>query len=264
MDILEKIVAEKRKEVDKRKRSLSIGQLEKMPLFGSATISLCDAILDDNKTGIIAEFKRRSPSKGIINNTADLKEVTTAYAENGASGISVLTDETFFGGTLKDLEIAYTSDTPLLRKDFMIDEYQLVEAKAYGASVILLIAACLTPGEVKNLAAAAKNLGLEVLLEIQNEDELNHICEDADMVGINNRNLKNFDVNLDNSANLVKRIPTDKITIAESGISDINTITILKEAGFKGFLMGEYFMKQPNPSIAFAEFSKLLKATYES
>jgi indole-3-glycerol phosphate synthase len=264
MDILEKIIVEKRKEVDKRKRNLSIEQLEKMPLFDRATISLCDSILDENKTGIIAEFKRRSPSKGIINNTADVKEVTSAYAENGASGISVLTDEAFFGGTLHDLEVAYKSYTPLLRKDFMIDEYQLVEAKAFGASVILLIAACLSAKEVKNLATAAKNLGLEVLLEIHNESELNHICKEADLVGINNRNLKNFDVNVDNSVNLVKSIPDDKIVIAESGISDITTIEILKNAGFDGFLMGEYFMKQPNPSIAFAEFSKLLKATYES
>lgn len=216
--------------------------------------------MDEQTTGIIAEFKRKSPSKGIINNRASVEEVTMAYAKFGASGISVLTDAEFFGGSIEDLLAATINKLPLLRKDFMIDEYQLIEAKAFGAAVVLLIAACLTPVEVKQMAKTAKDLGLEVLLEVHDEEELGHVCEQVDLVGVNNRNLKTFEVSIDSSLALINKIPKEKPAIAESGISDVDTIVTLRQAGFRGFLIGENFMKQPSPSVAFADFVNQLKA----
>ncbi len=254
MNILDTIIARKKKEVAERKQLTTIAELEKKKFFGAKTLSLKQSLQDGAKTGIIAEFKRKSPSKGMINQVADVQEVTAAYAKYGASGISVLTDETFFGGSLDDLLEATINEVPLLRKDFMIDEYQLIEAKAYGAEVILLIAACLTPGEVKQMAITAHNLGLEVLLEIHNEEELAHICDEVDMAGVNNRNLKTFEVSIDVSLGLINKIPKQIPAIAESGISDVDTIVTLRRAGFKGFLIGENFMKQASPSNAFADF----------
>ena len=264
MDILKKIIEFKKVEVEERKKKVSVEELKKMPLFERKPLSMRQFILDETKTGIIAEYKRKSPSKGIINDKVPVKEVTSAYSKFGASGISVLTDEAFFGGSLKDLSDAFTSDVPLLRKDFIIDEYQIIEARAYGASVILLIAACLTRDEVNRLARFAKTLELEVLLEIHDESELEYINDQADLVGVNNRNLKNFEVTLDHSIELIRKMPPETVVIAESGISSVNDIVILKEAGFNGFLIGEYFMKHSNPSIAFAEFSNRLKAIYEN
>jgi indole-3-glycerol phosphate synthase len=261
MNILDKIIAQKRIEVEARKKETSVSELERGPFYKSETHSLKASLLDESKTGIIAEYKRKSPSKGIINNQAHVEEVTAAYAAYGASGISVLTDEEFFGGTLADLQkAAILNKLPLLRKDFMIDEYQLHEAKAYGASVILLIAANLSVEEVKTLATAAKNLGLEVLLEIHNEQELEHICDEVDLVGVNNRNLKTFEVSLDQSVHLSKMIPSGKIKISESGIHKIEDIQYLKEYGYKGFLIGENFMKTENPGEAFKLFADELKA----
>jgi indole-3-glycerol phosphate synthase len=260
MNILDTIIAYKQQEVAAAKSQTTIAQLQAMPLFNKKPLSLKSFLLDNSKTGIIAEYKRQSPSKGIINATATVQEVTAAYTANGASGISVLTDTHFFGGTLQDLTIATANQIPLLRKDFMIDEFQFIEAKAYGASVILLIAACLTPKRVEELAKFAHSLGLEVLLEIHNDDELQHICADVDFVGVNNRNLKNFVVNIDASIQLIQQIPTNKIAIAESGISNTDTIVTLRNAGFKGFLIGETFMKEKHPSIAFANFVQELKA----
>lgn len=260
MNILDTIVAQKKKEVAARKMQTTVAALEKGKFFASETLSLRSFLLNPEKTGIIAEFKRKSPSKGIINDKVTVEEVTTAYAQYGASGISVLTDMDFFGGSLDDLLAATINEVPLLRKDFMIDEYQLVEAKAYGAEVILLIAACLTPQEVKTMAATAKSLGLEVLLEIHNDEELDHICDAVDLVGVNNRNLKTFEVSIDTSLGLINKIPKEKPAVAESGISDVDTIVTLRQAGFKGFLIGENFMKQASPSIAFADFVNQLKA----
>jgi indole-3-glycerol phosphate synthase len=259
MNILDKIVAYKKGEVAAAKASKSIAELERMPFFSKPVLSLKQFLLDDAKTGIIAEYKRQSPSKGIINATATVEEVTAAYAQHGASGISVLTDTNFFGGSLQDLLEATINEVPLLRKDFMIDEYQFIEAKAHGAEVVLLIAACLSPKEVKHFATFAKNIGLEVLLEIHNEQELEHICDEVDLVGVNNRNLKDFIVNIDASIELIKSIPTSKVAVAESGISNTDTIVTLRQAGFRGFLIGENFMKQPKPSIAFADFVTELK-----
>jgi Indole-3-glycerol phosphate synthase len=264
MDILKKIIEYKKIEVEERKKQTSVEDLKRMPLFDRQPASMRDSILHETKTGIIAEYKRKSPSKGIINDKVSVMDVTSAYAKFGASGISVLTDENFFGGTLKDLSQAFNTGVPLLRKDFIIDEYQIIEAKAYGASVILLIAACLNKQEVIHLARFAKSLGFEVLLEIHDESEIDYIGDHADLIGINNRNLKNFEVTLDQSIELIGKIPGDAVVIAESGISSIDDIITLKEAGFKGFLIGEYFMKHTNPSIAFAEFSNRLKAKYEN
>jgi len=260
MNILDTIIAYKKKEVAERKAKTSVAELEKGKFFTSETLSLKSFLQDPDRTGIIAEFKRKSPSKGIINDKVTVEEVTTAYAKYGASGISVLTDTEFFGGSLDDLLAATINEVPLLRKDFMIDEYQLVEAKAYGAEVILLIAACLTPGQVKTMAATAKKLGLEVLLEIHNNEELGHICDAVDLVGVNNRNLKTFEVSIDTSLELINKIPKEKPAVAESGISDVDTIVTLRQAGFKGFLIGENFIKQANPSVAFADFVNQLKA----
>jgi indole-3-glycerol phosphate synthase len=259
MNILDKITAHKRKEVEERKKEVSVAELESRPQFRQQPLSLKTFLLDESRTGIIAEFKRRSPSKGVINGSATVEEVTGAYASHGASGISVLTDTEFFGGSLEDLTAAGFNQVPLLRKDFMVDEFQIVEAKAYGASVILLIAACLPPAEVKRLAATAKSLGLEVLLELHDETELDHICDEVELVGVNNRNLKTFEVSLDASLELIKKIPASKIAITESGINDVETIVSLRKAGFRGFLIGEHFMKQPDPAIAFAQFVKQLK-----
>lgn len=255
MNILEKIIEQKRKEVDQRKSDVSIEALVKGRYFSRPTLSLRRSVLDKNKTGIIAEYKRRSPSKGIINERNTVEAVTKAYTGYGASGISVLTDYPFFGGSLDDLMAARDNGVPLLRKDFTIDEYQLFEAKAYGADVILLIAACLSPQRVKELAAEAKKLGLEVLLELHDETELGHICDAVDLVGVNNRNLKTFEVNLEHSVRLAEKIDDKFIKVAESGINDVKNIKYLKQFGFRGFLIGEYFMKQENPMEAFKKFT---------
>lgn len=259
MNILDTIIAKKKIEVVKRKRSKTVSELEEMAFFKKETFSFKNFLLDKNKTAIIAEFKRRSPSKGIINNCSFTADVTKDYVKHGASVISVLTDEEFFGGSLNDLEEARINDVPILRKDFIIDEYQIIESKSYGADIILLIAASLSKEEVKKFSTFAKNLGLNVLLEIHNENELEHICDEVDVVGINNRDLKSFKVDLNHSIELCKKIPSDKIKISESGIDEVETIHLLKQNGFSGFLMGEKFMKEKNPGKAFADFVKELK-----
>ena len=260
MNILEEIIEYKKEEVKTRKSKVNTADLEKRELFSRTVLTLKDFLLDKSRTGIIAEFKRRSPSKGVINPDVDVLEVTKGYTENGASCLSVLTDEHFFGGSDDDLIKARINEIPILRKDFIIDEYQLIEAKSIGADVILLIAACLTVAEVKRLASFAKNLGMEVLLELHAEEELDHICDDTNVIGINNRNLKTFDVDIERSLRMAERIPFPKFKIAESGISSVNDILLFKKHGFQGFLIGENFMKVTDPTIAFAEFVKQLKA----
>lgn len=260
MNILEEIIEYKKEEVRRKKSEVSMAELEKRELFSRTVLPLKDFLLDKSRTGIIAEFKRRSPSKGIINPDVDVIEVTRGYAENGASCLSILTDEHFFGGSDEDLIKARVNTIPILRKEFIIDEYQLVEAKSIGADVILLIAACLTPAEVKSLATFAKGLGLEVLLELHAEEELGHICDETNFIGINNRNLKTFDVDIERSLRMAEKIPFTKFKVAESGISSVESILLFKRHGFHGFLIGENFMKAPDPTIAFAEFVKQLKA----
>jgi indole-3-glycerol phosphate synthase len=259
MNILDKIIEYKKTVVAEAKAVTSIEQLKDSAFFGRSCLSLKQFLLDETKTGIIAEFKRQSPSKGVINGDADAAAVTGAYTRFGASGLSVLTDEAFFGGSAADLRQARMNPIPILRKDFMIDEYQLVEAKAMGADVILLIAACLEPARVQQLAVYAKGLGLEVLLEIHNDAELTHICGEVDLVGVNNRDLKTFTVDVMRSVELAEKIPADKIKISESGISDAGTIHLLKQHGYRGFLIGENFMKTAEPGEAFGEFVKQLR-----
>lgn len=259
MNILDEIIAFKKEEVRLRKSEISFAVLEKRELFSRAVLPLKDFLLDNARTGIIAEFKRKSPSKGVINVKADVVKVTKSYADNGASCLSVLTDEKYFGGSDEDLVNARVNEIPILRKEFIVDEYQLVESKSIGADVILLIAACLKPVEVKRLATFAKSLGLEVLLELHGEEELDHICDEISFVGVNNRNLKTFDVDIERSLRMAEKIPLGKYKIAESGISSIENILLFRRHGFHGFLIGENFMKQPDPGIAFKLFVEQLK-----
>jgi len=264
--ILDTIIAAKEKEIAKLKPLSSIERFRRDGFFWQiANRSLTQSLLAPGSTGIIAEFKRKSPSKGWFKpKEIEVEPVVVPYNNKGAAGISVLTDTEFFGGDLDDLiQTKVISDVPVLRKDFIIDEWQIAESKAFGADVILLIAACLSPERVKQLATFAKTIGLEVLLEIHNEEELAHICDEVDMVGVNNRNLKTFEVNIDISLELINKIPTNKPAVAESGISNVETIVTLRKAGFRGFLIGETFMKEPDPAIAFAEFVEKLKAKVE-
>ena len=233
--------------------------MEREELFKRNGVSLTDSLLSVNSTGIIAEFKRKSPSKGIINNTAQVEAVTKAYAENGASGVSVLTDELFFGGSKNDfLKTRDIIEIPLLRKDFMIDEYQFIEAKAWGADVVLLIAAILSPRQVRDFTNLSHDLSMQVLLELHDETELDHVYHEVDMVGINNRNLKTFEVDIEQSIRMANYLDKDFTKIAESGISSIETLKYFKNNGFQGFLMGEYFMKNMNPAHAFKDFISFL------
>lgn len=257
MTILDKIVIKKKEEVAAAKKNVSLAELEAMPLFQRNCYNLRESILDPNKTGIIAEYKRASPSKGLINGTSTVEEVVAGYQDAGASAISVLTDHDFFQGSLEDLTAARNVlQIPLLRKEFIVDSYQIAEAKAYGADIILLIAACLEKEEIKSLSEYAKSLGLNVLLEVHNEEELNKsIFPSIDAIGVNNRNLKDFSVSLDHSYDLVNKIPSQYIKVSESGISDPETIKALKKAGFNAFLIGENFMKTQNPMEAIKKFS---------
>lgn len=262
MDILEKIVVAKRKEIEELKPLSSVERFKKKGFFWEiANRSLKQSLLRDGSTGIIAEFKRKSPSKGWFKTKElEVEPVVVPYNNSGAAGISILTDGEFFGGDLDDLiQAKVITDVPVLRKDFIIDEWQIAESKAFGADVILLIAACLTTGEVRQLASYAKSLGLEVLLEIHNHQELEHICDDVDFVGVNNRNLKTFEVNINTSLELISSIPADKPAIAESGISSVDTIHTLRQAGFRGFLVGEAFMREDDPGRAFADFTAQLR-----
>lgn len=257
MTILDKIVIRKKEEVAAARKNVSLAELEAMPLFQRNCYNLRESILDPNKPGIIAEYKRASPSKGLINGTSTVEEVVAGYQDAGASAISVLTDHDFFQGSLEDLTAARNVlQIPLLRKEFIVDAYQIAEAKAYGADIILLIAACLEKEEIKSLSEYAKSLGLNVLLEVHNEEELNKsIFPSIDAIGVNNRNLKDFSVSLDHSYDLVNKIPSQYIKVSESGISDPETIKALKKAGFNAFLIGENFMKTQNPMEAIKKFS---------
>lgn len=257
-NILDKIIANKRVEVERQKTALPLVDLECLIPNVEGAKSFREALLYSS-TGIIAEFKRRSPSRNWIFKDAKVEDVIPPYSQNGASAISLLTDMDFFGGNLADLELARSlTDTPLLRKDFMVDEYQLYQAKVAGASAILLIASALTVAETKQLASKAKELELDVLLEIHNEQELRHINDKVDVVGVNNRNLGTFVTDVQISFDLVEKIPNEFIKISESGISDSQTVIDLQAAGYQGFLMGENFMKTADPGKALDEFIKLL------
>lgn len=258
MTILDKIIAEKRIEIAKRKSEKTIFKLENELYFNRKCLSLKENLLKSD-TGIIAEFKRKSPSKGWIHENADARIIPAGYCTAGASGISILTDEPFFGGTPQDLITARPLvDCPVLRKEFIVDEYQLFEAKAMGADVILLIASALSVDETNDLAKQAKAHGMEILLEIHNKEELAHINEFVDIVGVNNRYLKTFEVSIDISKELADLIPDEFVKISESGISNPETVIELRKYGYKGFLMGENFMKTENPALSLKKFIELI------
>lgn len=260
MDILETIVAAKRVEIEKFKPLSPVERFEQDGFFWQIrNRSLVDHLLLPGSNGIIAEFKRKSPSKGWFK-TKDLEvEPVVAAYNKAAAAISVLTNDEFFGGDLDDLiQTKIITDVPVLRKDFILDKWQIAESKAFGADVILLIAACLRKEEVKEFASYAGSIGLESILEVHNEEELGHCCDEVNMVGINNRNLKTFEVDITTSLELIKKIPPGKIAISESGISDPASIVILRNAGFKGFLIGENFMKEEDPGKAFEKFVEKL------
>ena len=260
MDILSKIIRDKYKEVDLKKSLIPSAQLEASILFNRTTSSL-EKALRNSETGIIAEHKRRSPSKSTINQNTNVGQVALGYEKAGVCGMSVLTDIKYFGGSLEDLLLARACvQIPLVRKEFIIDEYQILEAKAHGADVILLIAAVLSKEEIKSFSELAQSLGLEVLLEVHNEEELHKsIMPSLDILGVNNRNLKTFEVSLETSKSLSKLIPDEFVKVSESGISSIEAIQELKEFGYQGFLIGENFMKTENPGKSAAEFIQKLQ-----
>lgn len=286
MDILSEITDHKRIEVELQKQAVSPEQLREqvrdLMENSPAPRRSMKRALASSPAGIIAEFKRRSPSKGWIYETAKADEIPAAYEAAGASAISILTDAKFFGGSLRDIRMARPLvDIPILRKDFIIDEYQLLQARIAGADAVLLIAACLTQEECADLTARAHTLGLEVLLEIHSPRELAYISKDVDMVGVNNRNLGTFVTDVENSFRIagqlrqtiagVRNIPNAQgssdtprnlpLLVSESGISHPETICRLRTAGFRGFLIGETFMKAPRPGDALKGFIQGIEET---
>jgi len=253
-DILSEIIANKRFEVDLQKQTISLEQLQE----GIGDIPMARSMkqaLSSSSSGIIAEFKRRSPSKGWIKQEACPKEIVPSYVAAGASALSILTDEKFFGGSLKDIRtVRPLVDIPILRKDFIIDEYQLYQARIVGADAVLLIAAALEKDKCQQLTEQAHVLELEVLLEIHSIEELSYINNEVDMVGINNRNLGTFITDIENSFRLARQLPQDTVLVSESGISKPEVVKRLQAYGFHGFLIGETFMKTPQPGETLQSF----------
>lgn len=253
--ILDKIMAYKQEEVAQQKALYPSQLLEQSIYFETPTVSLVEFLKRPDKQGIIAEFKRKSPSKGVINAYAKVETVSIGYMQAGASALSVLTDQHFFGGKLEDLtEARKYNYAPILNKNFVLDEYQIVQAKSIGADVILLIAECLSKAAVQSLAQFAKRLGMEVLLELHTAEQLDKICPEIDLVGVNNRDLNTFEVNLENSLHIASLLPSNLVKVSESGISNPDTVVLLQEHGFEGFLIGEQFMKDARPQQACAKF----------
>lgn len=250
-DILETILAAKRLEVERARATVPVTELEaQIEAAGRKTLSLRGA-LEASGSGVIAEFKRKSPSKGWIHPDARVEDIAPAYAAAGASGLSVLTDREFFGGSADDLRAARALvDIPILRKEFVVDEYQLVEARAMGADAVLLIAAALKPTEAKRWAAKAHELGLEVLLEIHNELELDTFGPDVDIIGVNNRDLKVFRTDPEASVRLFEKLPSEALPITESGLTDPAVAAGLRKTGYRGFLVGEALMSKEDPGMA--------------
>lgn len=257
MNILQKIVNHKEQEIKERKSKYPTALLEESIYMNSPTISLTHYLKREDKSGIIAEFKRRSPSKPSINLYADVEEVSMGYMQAGASALSILTDNHFFGGTSSDLKIARKFNyCPILRKDFIIDEYQILEARSIGADAILLIAEILSKTQIDSLSKFAKSLGLEILLELHSENELHKICKETDLIGVNNRDLTTFTTDIGFSKSLASKLPSSKVKISESGISSPEAIIELKSLGYEGFLIGEHFMSHPQPATACLDFIK--------
>lgn len=264
MNILDKIIAHKEKEVAERKSLFPVKLLERSTYFKAPVVSLQKYLKRSDKVGIIAEFKRKSPSKGMINKYADVEKTSIGYMQAGASGLSVLTDHEFFGGKNEDLMTARKFNyCPILRKDFVVDEYQIVEARSIGADAVLLLANVLSAKQIKAFAELANGLGLEVLLEIREEKELDALNGSIDMVGVNNRNLKDFSVDVGQSFRLAPLIPFEFVKVSESGIESAQTILELKEAGFDGFLMGETFMRNSRPELACGNLIKEIQTLTE-
>lgn len=256
-NILDEIIAKKRIEIESRRSEIPLRELEIMIDFSHS--GRFKEALEYSETGIIAEFKRRSPSRDWIFKEAKVDEVIPQYAEAGAAAISVLTDYPFFGGSIEDFRQARTLvSTPLLRKDFMVSEYQIFEAKVLAADAVLLIAAALTKAETLSLAKLAKSLQLDTLLEVHNEKELDYLNEFIDVVGVNNRDLKRFITDVDISRDLAQAIPNEFLKISESGLSSAETLKELRNLGYRGFLMGETFMKEANPGLALTQLIKEL------
>ena len=247
--ILDEIIEHKRREVAERRDRTAVAALERAPHFARATVSLSTELRRLDKVGIIAEIKRKSPSKGILNADISVEALAAGYESAGASALSVLTDTRFFGGTNDDLLVARAaSGCPILRKDFVVDEYQLIEAKSIGADAILLIAAALSPQEVRAFAGTARSLGLETLLEVHTDEELrSHGCDEVHAIGVNSRDLRTFTVDIGIAERLVNKIPSRLVAVAESGIGDAKSLLCLKRAGYRGFLIGEAFMRQGRP-----------------
>ena len=259
-NILETIIAKKKLEVADQKKLIPLEKLLSQERQRKH-FSLKTALTKDESSGIIAEFKRKSPSKNWINEHAIATDIVPGYEKAGAAGSSILTDNYFFGGSVKDILVAGEQVTlPILRKEFIVDSYQIIEANKMGADAILLIAACLTPNEVEHFSQVAKEFDMDVLLEIHNQAELHHICDTVDLVGVNNRNLKTFKTSLQNSIDLSTQIPDRFVKISESGIADAKDIKLLKQYGFQGFLIGESFMKTDNPGLACESFIKTIQS----
>jgi indole-3-glycerol phosphate synthase len=261
MSILEKIIADKRKEVDRQKELVPLDTLEKSSYLESKGISLVSGLGARSSSGIIAEYKRKSPSAGVMNEGVDPEPIARAYAEAGAAGMSILTDRKYFGGTIVDLDrVRRVSELPILRKEFIIDEYQVLESRASGADVILLIAAVLNRNQVQQFAGLAKTLGMEVILEIHEEKELDRLHNSVDIIGVNNRDLKRMITDVETSRQLASKIPSEFVKVSESGISNAETIVELKEYGFLGFLIGEHFMQHKDPGIECRRLIKKLRS----
>lgn len=261
MNILDEIVIHKQKEIEERKSLYPVKLLEQRLYFASPIVSLRNYLRRPDKSGIIAEIKRKSPSRGVINPHVSVERTSIGYMQAGASALSVLTDSHFFGGSTDDLTTARKFNfCPILRKDFVLDEYQIIEAKSMGADAILLIAAILPPARVRALATVAHTLGLEVLLEVHTRDEvLQNLESGVDLMGVNNRDLKTFTVNVSRSYELATIIPAEVVKISESGIDTPATIHALKNAGFEGFLIGQTFMQHSRPEQACRAFIQELK-----
>jgi len=259
--ILDKIVAHKKIEVQRNKEQCPISTLEQSDYYSRECISFSGYIKDKNRSGIISEFKRRSPSKPTINLQADPSIIPNQYCDAGVSGISILTDEYFFGGNAYHLSMARPKvNCPILRKDFIIDEYQIIEAKSIGADAILLITEILSKEEIANLATIAASLGLEVLMEIHTKEQIDKYHPTVNAIGINNRDLTTFTVDPNHSISLYPYLPKEVCKISESGIHDIQTMIKLREAGFDGFLIGERFMKTDDPGLACKSFIEEYKS----
>ena len=258
MTVLQDIIQHKREEIESKRRHVSIQNLTQSNLFKRPVKSLQKSIKNGN--GIISEFKRKSPSAGLISKGKTLEDTVHFYNKHKVSAISILTDQHYFGGQVEDLSIARSIFSgPILRKDFIIDEYQLFEAKSYGADAILLIAEALDEYHAKYLTTIAKSIGLEVLMEFHSEEELHKLNENVDVIGVNNRNLKTLKTDIQHSFDIIKKLPYHQVKISESGLEHPDQIQDLVQIGYDGFLIGESILKSPESLPSLIEISKQSK-----